>query len=87
MRLAVLSDIHGNLEAFNGCLNDLENFAVNRIVNLGDSIGYGPQPEEVLCLLKKRAFRISLATMNWRQSIRIFVSIFQRERISPWNGL
>lgn len=55
MRLAVLSDIHGNLEAFSRCLNDIENFGVNRIVNLGDSIGYGPQPEEVLCLLKKKS--------------------------------
>ena len=54
MRLAVLSDIHGNLEAFSRCLSDIEIFGVNRIVNLGDSIGYGPQPEEVLCLLKKK---------------------------------
>ncbi|MDK9708332.1 MAG: metallophosphatase family protein [Desulforhopalus sp.] len=54
MRLAVLSDIHGNLEAFYRCLNDIELSGVDRIVNLGDSIGYGPQPEEVLNLLKKR---------------------------------
>ena len=54
MRLAVLSDIHGNLEAFCRCLNDIDLAGVDRIVNLGDSIGYGPQPEEVLILLKKR---------------------------------
>jgi diadenosine tetraphosphatase ApaH/serine/threonine PP2A family protein phosphatase len=54
MRLAVLSDIHGNLEAFCRCLNDIDLAGVDQIVNLGDSIGYGPQPEEVLNLLKKR---------------------------------
>ena len=51
MRLAVLSDIHGNLEAFCRCLNDIDLSGVDQIVNLGDSIGYGPHPEEVLNLL------------------------------------
>lgn len=50
----MLSDIHGNLEAFVRCLKNIELSGVDRIVNLGDSIGYGPQPEEVLCLLEKR---------------------------------
>lgn len=54
MRLAVLSDIHGNLEAFCRCLNDIDLSGVDQIVNLGDSIGYGPQPEEVLNLINKR---------------------------------
>src|SRR5665647_3800643 len=53
MRLAVLSDIHSNLEAFICCLNDIDLSRVDRIVNLGDSIGYGPDPEEVLNLLHK----------------------------------
>lgn len=54
MRIAVLSDIHGNFEAFSSCLNDIERLGVDRIVNLGDAIGYGPQPEEVLRLLETR---------------------------------
>jgi diadenosine tetraphosphatase ApaH/serine/threonine PP2A family protein phosphatase len=54
MRLAVLSDIHGNLEAFCRCLNDIDLSDVDQIVNLGDSIGYGPDPEEVLRLLYNR---------------------------------
>jgi predicted phosphodiesterase len=54
MRIAVVSDIHGNFEAFVRCLKDIERSSIDRIVNLGDAIGYGPQPEEVLCLLEKR---------------------------------
>ena len=53
MRIAVISDIHGNLEALFRCLDDIERSGVDRIVNLGDAIGYGPQPEEVLVLLEK----------------------------------
>ena len=54
MRMAVMSDIHGNLEALVRCLDDMEQSAVDQIVNLGDAIGYGPQPEETLNLLEKR---------------------------------
>ena len=52
MRIAVMSDIHGNFEAFCRCMEDIERSDVDRIVNLGDAIGYGPQPEEILRLLK-----------------------------------
>lgn len=48
-----MSDIYGNLEALIHCLNDIDRSGVDRIVNLGDAIGYGPQPEEVLVLLEK----------------------------------
>ena len=54
MRIAVMSDIHANFEAFIRCLHDAEQSGVDRIVNLGDAIGYGPQPEEVLGLLERR---------------------------------
>ena len=54
MKIAVISDIHGNLEAFAQCLKDAERAGIDQIVNLGDAIGYGPQPEEVLGLLEKK---------------------------------
>lgn len=54
MRIAVISDIHGNFEALGRCMEDIERSGVDRVVNLGDAIGYGPQPEEVLDLLEKQ---------------------------------
>ncbi len=48
MRLAILSDIHGNLEAFRAVSDDLSGRKVDGIVSLGDMIGYGPDPEEVV---------------------------------------
>ena len=54
MRLIILSDIHGNLEALNAVLKDAEKFAVGRaqVVCLGDMVGYGANPEEVVQALR-----------------------------------
>lgn len=54
MRLAVISDIHGNLEAFRQVLADIDRSHVDEIVCLGDCIGYGPEPEEVVGLVRER---------------------------------
>jgi predicted phosphodiesterase len=43
---AILSDIHGNLEALQAVLRDIEQHQVNEIYCLGDLIGYGPNPLE-----------------------------------------
>ncbi len=54
MITAILSDIHGNLEALDAVLADLEEYEPERIICLGDLIGYGPDPDEVI---KKIAVR------------------------------
>jgi predicted phosphodiesterase len=48
MRLAVISDIHGNLEAFLRVLEDILATRVDMTVCLGDNVGYGPEPELVV---------------------------------------
>jgi predicted phosphodiesterase len=48
LKLAVISDIHGNFEAFKAVLTDLEKVPVDDIICLGDCVGYGPEPEQVL---------------------------------------
>jgi len=49
MRIAVLSDIHGNLPALEAVLASLSPY--DAIWQLGDVVGYGPQPNEVVALL------------------------------------
>jgi len=51
-KLAVISDIHSNLEALTSVLNDISGQSIQKIVSLGDNIGYGPDPEDVLLKLK-----------------------------------
>ena len=48
MNIAILSDIHGNLEALDAVLSDIETQQPDRIICLGDMIGYGPDPEAVV---------------------------------------
>lgn len=48
MRIAIISDIHGNMEALKQVLDKIKHSKVNLTMNLGDSIGYGPDPESVL---------------------------------------
>ena len=45
MRLAILTDIHANREAFSAVLADLTGRGIDRLVLLGDLVGYGPDPE------------------------------------------
>lgn len=54
MRVAIISDIHGNLEAFRQVLADIDRSDINGLVCLGDNIGYGPEPEEVVKLVRER---------------------------------
>ncbi|MFP5211865.1 MAG: metallophosphoesterase family protein [Acidobacteriota bacterium] len=53
MRLAVISDIHANLEALREVLRDIEAVGADRVVSLGDNIGYGPEPQAVVELMKE----------------------------------
>src|SRR5947209_18163949 len=54
MRIAVISDIRGNLAAFNAVLAAIEaEERIERIVCAGDSVGLGPRPNEVLEGLRK----------------------------------
>ena len=50
MRLLVLSDVHANLEATEACLDAAP--AYDAAINLGDLVGYGASPNEVLARLE-----------------------------------
>ena len=54
MRTAVISDIHGNLEALQVVLDHIESQKVDRIICLGDILGYGPNPVECVDLIAER---------------------------------
>ena len=48
MRLGIISDIHGNLNALEAVLKELENKNIDKIICLGDLIGGAPKSEEVV---------------------------------------
>jgi diadenosine tetraphosphatase ApaH/serine/threonine PP2A family protein phosphatase len=61
MRLAIISDIHSNLEALVSVLDRLRQEEVESILNLGDLVGYNASPVECLALLKSRPDILHLA--------------------------
>ena len=54
MRLAIISDIHGNMDAFEAVLRDIEREDTDEIVCLGDNIGYGAEPDKVVRAVMER---------------------------------
>lgn len=51
---AVVSDIHANLEAFQAVLDDIDAQGIERILCLGDLVGYGPDPVACVSLARRR---------------------------------
>ncbi len=51
VKIAVLSDIHANLHALESAIQDAETRGAEVFINAGDSIGFGPCPNEVIKLL------------------------------------
>jgi predicted phosphodiesterase len=48
MRYLVLTDIHANMEGFESCLADAKTRGYDKILILGDIVGYGPDPNAVI---------------------------------------
>ncbi len=53
-KIAVLSDVHGNLQALQAVVENAENLGINLFLNAGDLIGFGANPNEVIELLQSR---------------------------------
>ncbi len=55
MRVAILSDVHGNLEALEAVLEHLSGESVERVVCLGDLVGYGADPNPCCARIREVA--------------------------------
>ncbi|HTK70026.1 MAG TPA: metallophosphoesterase family protein [Candidatus Eisenbacteria bacterium] len=60
MTTAILSDIHGNLEALEAVLAELDRRKPDRVICLGDIVGYGASPNECLDHVRKRCGTVLL---------------------------
>ncbi len=54
MRYAILGDIHANLSALEAVLAELDVDTIDEILQVGDVVGYGAAPAEVIALLRER---------------------------------
>jgi predicted phosphodiesterase len=53
MKLALISDVHANLEALDATLADIGSQSADRIVCLGDIVGYNTKPAECLAAIRR----------------------------------
>ncbi len=67
MMMAVLSDIHANLEALSAVISDTKKRGIKNIIFLGDAVGYGPDPEVVVEILKSEC--ISMIAGNHDRAV------------------
>lgn len=80
MRVGLISDIHGNLPALQAVLAHARMHEVDAIWNLGDMVGYGAEPDQVVRLLRKegitsirgnfdsKALKIPRKKSKWRET-------------------
>lgn len=61
MRIAILSDIHGNILAFNAVLDDIAQSNIDKVIYLGDYFGEFPNPNEVISYLKSSSDTIAVS--------------------------
>lgn len=60
MRLAIISDIHSNLEALRSAFEVIDREGVDEVICLGDTVGYGANPNECLSIVRERCSTILL---------------------------
>ena len=60
VKRAIISDVHGNLEALRAVLEDIDRQQVDAIYCLGDVVGYGPNPCECVNLVRERCSMVLL---------------------------
>jgi predicted phosphodiesterase len=93
MRLAIVSDIHANLEALEATVRDLARQEVDRVVCLGDIVGYNADPAECVRILRSldatcvagnhdRAVAGRIATTGFSERA-VRAVLWTRERLAP----
>jgi len=69
MRYAIFTDIHANLEALEAVLAKIDEIArekpIDQIWFLGDLVGYGPDPNECITILRERTDVIIAGNHDW----------------------
>ena len=60
MRVAIFSDIHGNLRVLEGLLEDIKKENIDEVICLGDVLALGPNPSECLDLIINNNIKLIL---------------------------
>lgn len=86
MKIALVSDLHANLQAWRAVLLDIRSMRLDAIVCLGDTVGYGPNPADVLASLADNARHCLLGNHDAALCNKLETSAFTPEaaKIIEW---
>ncbi|MFW6189417.1 MAG: metallophosphoesterase family protein [Planctomycetota bacterium] len=79
MLYAVLGDIHANLHALDAVLEDVECAGADRVVCVGDVVGYGAYPEECLERVREREMLIVGGNHDWAVAGKVPIRYFNAD--------
>ena len=65
MAIAIISDIHANLEALREVFNYIDGHNVEKVYCLGDIVGYGPNPNECIELIRDRCEAVIMGNHDY----------------------
>ena len=65
MRTAFLADIHSNLEALLSIINSLKNNNIDKVILLGDIVGYGADPNECIRIIREISDIVIAGNHDW----------------------
>jgi diadenosine tetraphosphatase ApaH/serine/threonine PP2A family protein phosphatase len=93
MRLALLSDVHANVEALDAVLADVDAWRADALLCAGDLVGYGPDPEACIERLRSRRAlciagnheAMALGNLGFERcnSVGIRAALWTRRTLSP----
>lgn len=76
MRYALISDVHSNIQAWKMVLEDIRANSVDKIICLGDIIGYGPNPSEIMRSLRNHVDAFVLGNHDAVVCGKLDISLF-----------
>jgi len=102
LRIAIISDIHGNLPALQAVFDQIDQEQIDKVICLGDVVGYGPDPNACMNLVRERCQVILMGNHDYaciykpemfffnhfaRQAIEYTLTIFKEEHLEFINKL
>ncbi len=76
MRYALLGDIHGNTEALTVILNAIEEQRIDKIICLGDIVGYGAEPVACLEIIRGLKCDVIAGNHDWAAVGKLSIDMF-----------
>lgn len=79
MKIAIVADIHSNYEAFVATLDEIKKEKVDKIYCCGDIVGYGPEPNECIELIRQHNIFSVLGNHDVAVLDKVDISWFREE--------